>query len=217
MSQTPFRILVGADFSETASLALDYGLEQARRTEHSELHVLSVIDDSTHHLLPAADRHATLTQMADRVRELLSTDVQAAIVRHQVGYAAPLLVHPILHVRPGAVAEQIAALAMEIRADLVIVGAHGRRGIRRLLMGSVAERTIRLAPCPVLVVRPKDFSAMQGLPVIEPPCPACVKEREQSHGAHWWCAVHEAPREPANTYTPSERLDDPATPLNHML
>ena len=89
MPPTSFRILVGTDFSESASLALDHALEGARRTERPELHFVSVIDDGAHHLI-AGDRHATLTQAVDRVRELLSAEVSAAVARHRQGDAAPL-------------------------------------------------------------------------------------------------------------------------------
>ena len=50
---------------------------------------------------------------------------------------------------------EIAQLATDLEADLVIVGTHGRRALSRLVLGSVAEVAVRLAPCPVLVMRPK--------------------------------------------------------------
>jgi nucleotide-binding universal stress UspA family protein len=49
--------------------------------------------------------------------------------------------------------EEIVKIARKRRADLIVVGTHGRAGMRRLLLGSVAERVILLAPCPVLTVR----------------------------------------------------------------
>jgi nucleotide-binding universal stress UspA family protein len=57
-------------------------------------------------------------------------------------------------VRFGDAGDAIAQLASDIEADLVVVGTHGHRGLERLLLGSVAENVVRLAPCPVLVVRP---------------------------------------------------------------
>jgi nucleotide-binding universal stress UspA family protein len=213
MPTNRFRILVGTDFSNSARLALDGALEQVHLHEPSELHLVSVIDDGSHHLLPESDRHATLTQAVERVRELLTADFAATLAR---GVTPPQL-PPILHVRLGGIAEQLTALAMEIRADLLVVGTHGRRGFRRLIMGSVAERTLRLAPCPVLVVRPKDVHGMDGVPAIEPPCPACLDAREKSEGARWWCAEHEAAPEPAHTYSFSGQLRDPSTPRHHVL
>ena len=55
--------------------------------------------------------------------------------------------------RSGVAHQEIVALATDERADLVVIGTHGRGGIDRMLLGSVADRVIRLAPCPVLTVR----------------------------------------------------------------
>jgi nucleotide-binding universal stress UspA family protein len=49
--------------------------------------------------------------------------------------------------------EEIVKVAQEERADMIVMGTHGRSGLNRALLGSVAERVIRLAPCPVLTVR----------------------------------------------------------------
>ena len=62
-----------------------------------------------------------------------------------------LTVRPLM--RTGAPAQEIVDLATAEHADLVIMGTHGRGGVRRVLLGSVADRVIRLAPCPVLTVR----------------------------------------------------------------
>ncbi|MFN8515911.1 MAG: universal stress protein [Thermomicrobiales bacterium] len=55
--------------------------------------------------------------------------------------------------REGAPASDIVAAAQEWQADLIVVGTHGRGGLGRLVLGSVAESVLRDAPCPVLVVR----------------------------------------------------------------
>jgi nucleotide-binding universal stress UspA family protein len=55
--------------------------------------------------------------------------------------------------RSGVAYQEIVALAVDERADLIVIGTHGRGGIDRALLGSVADRVIRLAPCPVLSVR----------------------------------------------------------------
>jgi nucleotide-binding universal stress UspA family protein len=55
--------------------------------------------------------------------------------------------------RTGAPYQEIVALATDERADLIVIGTHGRGGINRVLLGSVADRVVRLAPCPVLTVR----------------------------------------------------------------
>ena len=55
--------------------------------------------------------------------------------------------------RTGVPHQEIVALARDERADLIVIGTHGRGGITRALLGSVADRVVRLAPCPVLTVR----------------------------------------------------------------
>ena len=56
-------------------------------------------------------------------------------------------------VRTGSAQEEIVNLATDERAELIIIGTHGRTGLNRLLLGSIADRVIRFAPCPVLTVR----------------------------------------------------------------
>jgi nucleotide-binding universal stress UspA family protein len=62
-----------------------------------------------------------------------------------------LAVRPV--VRAGVPHEEILALATDERADLIVIGTHGRGGVNRALLGSVADRVVRLAPCPVLTIR----------------------------------------------------------------
>jgi nucleotide-binding universal stress UspA family protein len=62
-------------------------------------------------------------------------------------------VRAVVDVRRGDPAEQIVRAARGGRADLLVVGTHGRRGMQKFLLGSVAERVLAAAPCPVLTVR----------------------------------------------------------------
>ena len=61
-------------------------------------------------------------------------------------------------VRTGPAASTIGQTAIDEHVDLVVVGTHGRSGLDRLIVGSVAERVVRVAPCPVLVVKTPDAS-----------------------------------------------------------
>ncbi|HEX7451222.1 MAG TPA: universal stress protein [Polyangiaceae bacterium] len=72
----------------------------------------------------------------------------------------------VTHIRADDPGHQIAQLASEVAADLLVIGTHDRHGLPRLLLGSVAETVGRLAPCSVLVVRPK--IAPKATPGIEP-------------------------------------------------
>ncbi len=201
---TPYRILVAIDFSKCAHHAFVEAISIAKQHPAPELHVVTAIDKEASELVPASDRHASLIQISDHMRERLSVEAKQVL---RASDAQQL--RSIAHIRVGAVAAEICNLATEIRADLIVVGTHGRRGVQRLLLGSVAEKTVRLAPCPVLVVRPKDFHAMDGLPEIEAACPGCLKVREETAGATWWCEGHiQTPATP-HEYSHSYRLDGP--------
>ena len=63
--------------------------------------------------------------------------------------------HSIPLVMMGDPAAKILQLASQLRADLIVMATHGRKGLRRLVLGSVTERVVREAPCPVLTVKPK--------------------------------------------------------------
>lgn len=67
-------------------------------------------------------------------------------------------VHGPAIVETGEARDGILKAAKEVSADLIVIGSHGRRGVKRLVLGSVAEDIVRRAPCPVLVVRMKEAS-----------------------------------------------------------
>ncbi len=68
----------------------------------------------------------------------------------------------------GFPAKDIVRLATEVQADLIVVGTYGRRGMSHLLLGSVAERVVRTAPCPVLTVRRAEHEFVEGLGTAGP-------------------------------------------------
>src|SRR5690606_35150464 len=107
----------------------------------------------------------------------------------------------VTHFRLGAAADQIVQLAVDLDADLIVLGTHGRTGLKRLMLGSVAQKVLKTARCPVYVTRPKDHSEVGEVPEIEPPCPDCVKARQDSNGAVMWCKRHSEPRIRPHRYT----------------
>ena len=93
------------------------------------------------------------------------------------------------HLGAGEPWREIIQMASNLRADLVIVGTEGRTGLARAALGSVAEKVVRHAGCPVLVVRPKDYHSQDGQG-IEPPCVDCVATQRATARAKLWCARH---------------------------
>jgi nucleotide-binding universal stress UspA family protein len=153
MSSFPTRILLATDGSEEAELAALRAVELADATD-SELHVVHVgVVPSFLVSYPGTLGYEgkLYEQIQEDSRELLrkqSWRVQAA-----GGIVAGA------HLRMGAVALEIVALAEELGADLIVMGSRGLGGVRRALMGSVSDSVVRHAHCPVLVVRPENEQA----------------------------------------------------------
>jgi nucleotide-binding universal stress UspA family protein len=136
-------ILVATDFSEASRGAIEVAQEMVRDSGA----VLTVTHTCE---LPGFDAPGVpaevLTPLIEGARKKLDEALRP--IRKEVPGASAAL-------RIGVPWEQILALAEEVRADLVIMGTHGRRGLAHALMGSVAERVVRVAPVPVLTVGPR--------------------------------------------------------------
>lgn len=146
-----FRLLVALDFSDCSPLTLHTALEVAARSAPAELHVMTVIAPDHDDLASmSSSEHA-----CDELRRL----VEGERVRHAPSGAVRLQ----FSAQPGtSPAETIVAHAYAIHADVVVVGTHGRRGLDRLLLGSVAEAVVRHAPCSVLTVKPRLHRPAEG-------------------------------------------------------
>ena len=93
----------------------------------------------------------------------------------------------VAHLAVGEAWREIVQMGANIDADLVLVGTHGRKGLGRLVLGSVAEHVTRACSCPVLVVRPK---AARVVPEIEPACSDCLRVQRETSRAKLWCERH---------------------------
>lgn len=94
------------------------------------------------------------------------------------------------HYRAGKAAQEVVQLAVDVDADLILVGTRGKTGVKRMVLGSVSETILRKARCPVMVVRPKDHENLGELPSIQPPCPDCLEIRAATNGKVMWCEYH---------------------------
>jgi nucleotide-binding universal stress UspA family protein len=141
------KVLVPTDFSEPSAKALVYGQALARRFGAS-LHVLHAIEAP---LAQGWDAYGFADVLPQRRAQVLA-EAQRRL-EEAVPQAERDRVPTELVTRLGDPRGEIARFAQERGIDLIVMGTHGRGGMTHLLMGSVAERVVRTAPCPVLTVR----------------------------------------------------------------
>ena len=133
------QILVATDFSEASAAAMDYGRALAR-TFGASLHLLHVIENPflrPHAADPHTIKNAALSHLFDRLTDDDRRTLHAT---------------PVLETSDDP-ADAIVKYAKARQIDLIVMGTHGRGTVAQILEGSVAERVVRLAPCPVLTVR----------------------------------------------------------------
>jgi nucleotide-binding universal stress UspA family protein len=143
-------IVCPTDFSATARRAVEYAAELAR-SFGAEVVLLHVIPDMNYPpkslgmVTALPNLRQELNQRAKQELDALRTLFDAAVkVRTEL--------------RDGQSHEQVLECANAVKADLIVLGTHGHTGLKHLLLGSTAERVVRLATCPVLVVRKPDGS-----------------------------------------------------------
>lgn len=144
------KIVYPTDFSEAADVAFDAAQRLARDSQ-SLLLIVHVVD-------PAATQPPGMTPAHVPTRGApLSEEYRRALDEAHADLEKVVPVDPSIRfehrLAEGAPGEQIGRLAEEEQADLIVMGTHGRSGLRRLLMGSVAETVLRRANCPVLTLR----------------------------------------------------------------
>jgi nucleotide-binding universal stress UspA family protein len=141
-------VVIPFDFSEQSTKAIDHALEMAE--ESTILHVIHVIDPTP--IMISMDPALPVPASYDHGR--YEQSMQEMKKRFAEGEYARLTVHCAI----GDPGTSIVDYAKSVRASLIVMPSHGRTGLNRLLMGSVAERVLRLANCPVLVMRGPGFS-----------------------------------------------------------
>ena len=144
-------IVVPYDFSEHADAALTTAADLAAHFG-SDLHLLFVVPLATYAYanFPAANP----TVPGDMIEISNAAMTSLREVADKVGGASTKVES---HVVEGvSIAEQICLLAEELDANLIVMGTHGRTGLAHVFIGSVAERTLRSAPCPVLTVQKRN-------------------------------------------------------------
>jgi nucleotide-binding universal stress UspA family protein len=137
-------VLFATDFTPVAQSALSYAAAVARRFD-SRVFVAHVLPPEAYHIVPPAILPAAYDLVRKRALQQL---VQAASSRRLQG-----IPHEVL-LAEGDIAAMLLSLIAARDIDLVVIGTHGRKGIERFVLGSVAEELFRAAPCPVIIVGP---------------------------------------------------------------
>ena len=142
----PKTILVPTDLSTHAEAALDYACELALKLG-ATVHLVNVIG------IPALGVPELGVALTGSMIDSLVTDNQGALdelVAARRAAGAPIG-HAVM--KTGDARDMIVQAAEELGVDLIVMGTHGRRGVSRALLGSIAETVVRSAPCAVLTIR----------------------------------------------------------------
>lgn len=168
-----FRIVVALDGSEYSNIVLEHALDQAARHDAPVIHILTVVD-----------REAAVQEAKDR---LARTAIEGLDSFRREGWQTRL------HVRVGHSEDEIANLALDIDADLLVIGRYGIHDKR----SSTADRVLAAVTCPTLIV------GLAGRSVDpQPQCPRCVAIRAESDGERWFCEEHSGDRMRLSTLVP---------------
>jgi nucleotide-binding universal stress UspA family protein len=142
------KILVATDFSEPSDAALAYGRELAR-TFGASLTVLHVVDN----ILTRAYGTEGVVLVDPELQREIETSAQRQVDSLLFDEDRKALGAVGVVITSNAPSAAIVTYAHDAAIDLIVMGTHGRGAIAQILMGSVAERVVRIAPCPVLTVR----------------------------------------------------------------
>jgi nucleotide-binding universal stress UspA family protein len=175
-----FILLAALDDSDSALEVISAATGFARLIPGAEVHLLYVLDAPSGLEAIGTIPLDVQKEAFDKGRVRLEDLGRQARARSTARMAA--------HLAIGTPWREIVQTATNLRADLLLVGTHDRKGITSAVLGSVAQVVARKAPCPVLVVRPK--KSRQDIPEIEPPCPDCERAQLESGGRQLWCARH---------------------------
>jgi nucleotide-binding universal stress UspA family protein len=153
------RILLPVDFSEHSKSALRYARALAIIYD-ARLEVVHVIDSEIIPVVYGLDAMAPPTEQvhqraAEALRDLVAGETEAEQITTTVTVGHP--------------ATEVLAYAKAREVDLIVIATHGRSGLKHFLMGSVAEKVVRMAPCPVFTVKSfgKDLLSLEHASSVE--------------------------------------------------
>jgi len=141
------KILIPIDFSETSKIALEHAADLCKKFE-SKLHLLHVYTSFNMSVLPNLDAvnfKADDQDIKDAITDELNNIGQNLQEKYNIGYS--------IEVRDGSISKEISKTAVEVKADLIVMGTHGVSGFEEFFLGSNAYRTVTASTVPVLTVQ----------------------------------------------------------------
>jgi nucleotide-binding universal stress UspA family protein len=141
------RILIPTDFSKFSQNALTYGVAFAEKFG-AELYLLHVVQNVAQVIPEILPVEPPLTPSVEELTSAVHVAFDRVILENRL---QNLTIHR--EVREGAPFYEIIRFAKEASIDLIVMGTHGHTGLAHVLLGSVTEKVVRKAPCPVLTVR----------------------------------------------------------------
>jgi nucleotide-binding universal stress UspA family protein len=179
-----FTIVVGIDYTAAGDAALGEAIAAAAGRSQASLHVVHALDTALEAKTASGIRKldALIDKAAARLKGYLDKARASELGEREI----------IAHVRLSSPETAIVQLAVDVDADLVVVGTTKRKGVAKLVHSSVSSKVLKHAECPVLLVRKKNHAGMAKTPRIQPVCPACRALRAKTNGAEWWCERHRA-------------------------
>lgn len=188
-------VLIATDFTKSSDAATLHGFKTASLWGVSP-HIAHVCQRSNN-LMSIDDRGERLLLTADKANTYVAEHVERLLQYYRESQGEPGFDVALSHLLVGDPAESIVRLAKELQVSLVITGTSKHEGAKRWLMGSTAERIVRIAECPVMVYRAPQTPPEQ---TLEAACPACVQVRRESEGRRIWCPQHQEAQERRHTY-----------------
>lgn len=136
-------VVVPVDFSEFSYSAINIAAEFV--DSNSNIHIIHVVREMNPRSL-SRGLGKKYKEYIDERQKITQDELKADVTDKFPGIN--------IHVKEGEPGEGIANFASRINADLIVIPSHGRKGVKEHMLGSVAERVLRLAPCSVLVIKP---------------------------------------------------------------
>jgi nucleotide-binding universal stress UspA family protein len=145
------KILVPVDFSDNAEHVMEYALSIAQQFKAGILlcFVAQLYTDYSDFFIPQMPIVAIEDEIDKAAKERMHRFVEA--YNNEIKIEECVLI--------GNVSHEIINLATKRNVDLIVMGTHGFQGLEKILFGSVAEKVVKMAPCPVLTVKPKKSAA----------------------------------------------------------